>query len=234
MRRKNYSHFFVRSVNGPFITILFFALSIFCASDGWGQSTANYTYSTVTNGSLIDMASGTTDLLATGTYRDDVASSVTNIGFPFVFMSVPYEKFSINSNGQIRLGETVIGGSNQTPTAATPLIAPISGDNSIQTSGKVHYKVTGTSPNRILVIEWVDLRINFSNNTGETYCKVQTLLYETSGKIEFRYGRMYNMSTSAQSRGIFFSSGTTAGQIGQLTTISGTPTYNSNLFHRFK
>lgn len=194
----------------------------------FGQSTANYTFSSATNGSLTDMSSGTTDLLATGTYKDDAASAVTNIGFDFVFMGTVYNQFSANSNGQMRLGIDAIAGANQSPTASTALIAPISGDNSIQSTGKVHYKVTGSLPSQILIVEWVDLRIPYSTNAGETYCKFQALLYEASGKIEFRYGRMYNMGTFAQSRGIYFASGTSTGQIGQITTITGTPTYNSS------
>jgi hypothetical protein len=192
----------------------------------FGQSTANYTYSTATDGSLIDMSSGTTDIFATGTYRDDIASSVVDIGFTFVFMGTPYTQFSINSNGQMRLGGTTIGGGAQSPTAGVPLIAPISGDNSLQSTGKAHLKLTGSAPNRVLVVEWDKVRIPYSDNTGDTYCTFQVLLYETTGKIEFIYGRMYVMSTN--SRGIYFSSGTSAGQIGQILTIATTPSYNSS------
>jgi len=198
-------------------------------SSVFGQSAANYTFSSATNGSLIDMSSGTTALLDSGTYRDDVASAVADIGFTFYFMAEPHTKFSINSNGQLRLGATAIGGTAQTPAAGIPKIAPISGDNAIRSTGKVHYKVTGTSPNRVLVVEWVDLRIPFSSATETgTYCKFQALLYESTGIIEYVYGRMYNMGTAASSRGIYFATGTTAGLIGQLLTITATPTYNSS------
>lgn len=208
--------------------LLTLVLCLFALNSVFGQSTANYTFSSVTNGSLIDMSTGTTDLLATGTYYDDDASTVANIGFGFYFMGVPYTQFSVNSNGQMRLGGTAIAGGSQSPAAGMAKIAPISGDNAIRETGKVHYKVTGTSPNQVLVVEWKDLRVNYSSAT-ETgiYCQIQALLYESTGVIEFRYGRMYNMSTSAQTRGIYFSSGVSAGQIGQITTINTTPTYNT-------
>ncbi len=204
-------------------------MAMILSMGAYSQSTANYTFSTSSTGSLVDMSSGTTDLLATGTYRDDVASSVFNIGFNAVFMGGVYSQFSVNSNGQMRLGSTVIGGGSQSPAVGVPLIAPITGDNAVRATGKVHYKVTGSAPNRSLVVEWVDLRIPFGSSveTG-TYCNLQAILYESSGVIEYIYGRMYNMSTSTVTRGIYFSTGTTAGQIGQILTINTTPAYNSN------
>ena len=81
------------------------------------QTLANYTFSNSTSASLTDMTSGTSNLLATGTYWDDVASSVTNLPFPFYFMGNTYAQFSINSNGQFRFGSTTVGG--------TAIIVPI-------------------------------------------------------------------------------------------------------------
>ncbi|HNX08415.1 MAG TPA: hypothetical protein PKL96_12595, partial [Bacteroidales bacterium] len=109
--------------------LLTLVLCLFTLYGVFGQSTANYTFSSVTNGSLIDMSTGTTDLLATGTYYDDVASPVANIGFGFYFMGAPYTQFSANSNGQMQLGGTAIGGGSQSPAAGLAKIAPISGDN---------------------------------------------------------------------------------------------------------
>ena len=197
------------------------------AGGSMGQSTANYVYSTATDGSLIDMSSQTTDIFATGTYRDDVASTVFEIGFTFYFMGMPYTDFSINSNGQLRLGATAIGGAQQSPTLGAPLIAPISGDNALMASGKAHYKVTGTAPNRSLIVEWVDLRMHYGSTASAPFCTLQAVLSE-NGTIEFIYGRMYNTHTSAVLRGIYFSSGTATGQIGQVVTITTTPAYNSS------
>jgi hypothetical protein len=51
---------------------------------------ANYAYSTTTSGSLTDMSSGTTTLIAAD--QDDLASPVTLIGFEFVFMAVRQDR----------------------------------------------------------------------------------------------------------------------------------------------
>ena len=192
----------------------------------YAQSTANYAFTYSNTGSLTDMSSGTTDLLATGTYYDDVASSVTNLGFSFYFMGTAYTQFSINSNGLMKLGGTAINGSAITPEANMPYFAPIGGNNAIMSSGKVHYKLTGTTPNQVLIIEWRDLRIPNLNGTG-TYCLVQARIYEGSSKIEYVYGTMYNNSTGI-TRPIFISSSNTAaGTIGSVT-IGSTPTFTTN------
>lgn len=38
MKKMNFSHSLTRSLNGRFVAVLVFALSIFCATDGWGQT----------------------------------------------------------------------------------------------------------------------------------------------------------------------------------------------------
>ncbi|HNX38487.1 MAG TPA: choice-of-anchor J domain-containing protein [Candidatus Cloacimonadota bacterium] len=191
------------------------------------QTIAEYTYSTGTNGTLEDMT-GSTALLTAGTYYDDTASSVTNIGFTFSFGLGAYTQFSANSNGQMQLGATVISGGSASPVAGIPRIAPLSGDNSIQSTGLLHYKVFGTAPNRKLVVEWKNLRVPYTNETTGTYCTMQAWLFETSNNIQFVYGTMYVMGSSAASRGIYISTSNVAGSVGQLTDITATMTWNNS------
>ncbi len=189
-------------------------------------STANYVFSSSTTASLESMSSGTTELSATGTYRDDVSLALTNIGFEFPFMGNIYTQFSLNTNGQVRLGSTVIGGTSQSPAASVPLISALGGDNGLQLlDGQVRYKVTGSAPNRILIIEYNGLRIPHSTTAG-TSSQFQTLLYESSGKIEFKYGVMHN-NGSSQSRTIYFSSSNTSSSVGSVT-IGASPSYQTN------
>lgn len=200
--------------------ILIMLLLAFTAGLLLSQTIADYTYATATDASLYDMSTGTTDLLATGTYYDDTASAVTDIGFFFQMGGFGYTQFSISANGMMQLGPTAISGSTIGPAANIARIAPIYGDNAIRATGKVHYKVDGTQPNRKLIIEWLDLRIPWSSAT-ETgiYCQIQAVLYESSNKIEFIYGQMYNMATYSSSRGIYISTSNTAGTIGQIKNI---------------
>lgn len=197
-----------------------------------GQSLANYSFSAAATGSLTDMSTGTTNLLTAATYHDDDASAVTNIGFPFVFMGTLYNQFSVNSNGQMRLGSSVINGTAYTtPTASVAILAPMAGDNAVKASGRVVYKVTGTAGNQVLIVSWEDITIPYSSiNTGAT---MQARLYEANGKIEFVYGNMYN-GTAATSRSIFLGSSNTATTNGYVTigapgsfTLSATNTANT-------
>ena len=163
------------------------------AGSSWAQNAGGYSGSTTTDGTLVDMSSGTSTLL-TG-YADDNASTVTNIGFTFTYCGTPYTQFSINSNGQLRLGATAISGGAASPASGAPIILPLSGDNAIMATFFGRYKVIGTSPDQILVVEWGGFRVPYSS-TGGTAGTMQCLLYENGGKIEFIYGVMWNSSTS--------------------------------------
>ncbi|MDB5235864.1 MAG: hypothetical protein JWR44_2857 [Hymenobacter sp.] len=201
-------------------------LVLLSSATAWSQSTASYAFTNSSTGSLVDMSSGTTDALATGTYRDDDASAVQSLGFTFVFMGTGYTQFSVNSNGQLRLGSTTIAGTQASPASGAAILAPLNGDNAIQATGKVHYKVLpGT--NRTLVVEWNSLRIPFNSTVG-TGSVVQLLLEENTGKVEYRYGAVYNNSTGI-TRSIYISAGTSAGQIGVVKTFTTTPTYDATV-----
>ncbi|MCK7488974.1 MAG: hypothetical protein MZU79_01055 [Anaerotruncus sp.] len=43
--------------------------------------------------------------------------------------------------------------------SGVPLIAPFAEDLATSSSGKVHYKSIGSAPNRILVVEWLNMSI---------------------------------------------------------------------------
>lgn len=212
-------------------SVLFFIFFLW-SSVGWGQSLSNYTFSSVNNGSLDPMTSATslagTGSLVTG-YNDDYASAVTNIGFTFIYMGTPYTQFSVNSNGQLRLGTTSVGGSAISSTSSsTAIIAPMSGDNSSGFSGDadpISYVLTGSSPNRILKIQWKNFQIPY-NSTGTIGGDMQVWLYET-GAIDFIYGNMYNNSSLTASRSIFLSSSNTATTMGSIT-VGASPTFTAS------
>ncbi len=198
------------------------------------QTLANYTFSNSTSASLTDMTSGTTNFgnLTPGSYYDDVASSVTNLPFPFYFMGNAYGQFSVNSNGQLRFGSTVISGtSNATPALGVVILAPMAGDNAVKATGRVVYKTTGVVGSQVMTVSWEDFTIPFSStNTGAT---MQLRLYEGTGIIEFVYGDMYN-GTASTARSIFLGSSNTATTNGYVTvgavptwTLSATNTTNT-------
>ena len=214
--------------------IYLLAFTLCCTAIARSQSTVNYSFATSVTGSLTDMSTGTTTLIAAD--QDDVASAVTNIGFEFFFQGARYGQFSVNSNGTLRLGATAVGNTLYDPLGQTgqALIDAYGADQRTHAGdGKVHYKVTGTAPNRVLIVEWLNMQPDFNSGStsGYTY---QQRLSESTGVIEFVYGSMTMNAAGAadvnsNSPQIGFSSGNTAGTIGTVTAAqSGTPapTYN--------
>src|SRR5437016_6003844 len=124
---------------------------------------ANYAFSTTVTGSLTDMSSGTTTLI--GADQDDVASPVTLMGFDFFFMGVRQDRFSVNSNGTVRLGVTTVSTTLYDPLAQAgqALITAYGADQRTHAgNGKVHFKVIGRAPNRTLVVEWLNMQGDFN------------------------------------------------------------------------
>ena len=180
------------------------------------------------------MSTGTTELLVPD--LDDVASALTDIGFDFFFQGVRFSQFSVNENGVLRLGAVA-----QTDTPYQPLdqnnVPIITAFGANQRThiydGKVHFKVTGSAPNRVLVIEWLNTQSTF-NAGGTADLTYQVRLHETTGVMEFVYGSM-TMSTAGAADGnsndpqIGFSSDNLATTVGSVTAAQSgvpAPTFN--------
>jgi hypothetical protein len=219
----------VRSLVIPLLLLLLSFGSISASA----QSAGNYTFSMDSVSSLaldaygnpVDMNTGVT--LLHGPDIDTYTATVQNIGFTFYLMGTAYTQFSANPDGQIRLGSTAITGhTSSAANGAAFLVANNVDSRTAVGTGAVNYKIQGTAPNRVLIVEWKDIRINW-NAAGTTHSSFQTRVYETTNIVEYVYGTMWNASTSAQSSSIGFSVGSTAGLTGQVLTISTTPTYSS-------
>ncbi len=160
-----------------------FFLILFCFKIGYGQTASSYTFTTGTGAILLTPTF--TSLL--GTSLNDNASIVTNIGFTFVYEGINYTQFSVNANGLLRLGSTVVStASNNTLSVAgnEPKIAPFWDNLNTGTTGYVKYGISGSSPNSILVVEFFEYHTS-SNSLADS--KVQVKLYETTNVIEFVY-----------------------------------------------
>jgi large repetitive protein len=201
---------------------LVFLCSMITSNLVYGQATiSDYTFSTNTTSTLEDLSAGATVLL-TGV-NDDNATAVINFGFTFYFGGANYTQFSANSNGQIKLGTGAIGGGNVSAFAAgIPYLFAMSGDN--ECGNGIRYKVIGTSPNRKLVIEFVNFYGFYTDITNAG--NMQVWLEETSGTITYVYGEIYNTSSATIARGIglgWANSATTAGYV----TVAATPTFTA-------
>lgn len=202
------------------------------------QSTANYSFTTSTTGSLgldansnvVDMSAGTTQLVAAD--QDNFGSAVTTIGFDFFLNGVRYTQFSASSNGVIQLGSAAVSGTNYLlsgGTAASPRIGAFAADLRTGISGKVHYKVVGTAPNRCLVVEFLNMSLTYVATPGSNDGTYQVRLYEQTGAIEYVYGTMYRNASTISSAAICvgFSVGSAANTLAAVTTSSQTVNYSS-------
>ena len=175
--------------------ILFISLSFFflLSIRLFSQSAADYSFSTSTGVSAITPSGGWTQIIA-ASGGDDVVSTVRSIGFNFVYEGTIYTQFSVNSNGLMRLGSTVITTdfSNDVDEAANePKLMPYWDDQSAASDGGVQFGVDGSAPNRICV---VDFKLDGGTTGGITDNHFQVRLYETSNAIEFLYNSGANES----------------------------------------
>ncbi|MES2559654.1 MAG: hypothetical protein V4590_07945, partial [Bacteroidota bacterium] len=165
----------------------------------YAQSISNYAYTTGsdaslarTDGSLIDdinMSVGTTILLFGS--QANTQSTLQNIGFDFFVNGTRQTTFNVTTNGWVGIGTTAIPSNTWLGTTGIRL-APFLGSTTTSMApsaiGRVHYKVFGTAPSRVCVIEFLRMSINSSVLDDTTTFQVR--MYESNGEIEFVYGRM--------------------------------------------
>lgn len=200
-------------------------------------STVNYAFSVSNTGSLsldrhgntVDMSTGTTQLV--GPSNDNVSSPLNSIGFPFLFMGTSYSQFSASANGLVRLGTTTVGTATYAfGQANQPLIAPFTGDLETSSAGKVHYKVVGTAPNRTLVVEFLNMGIDYTGTYTNLDATYQLRLYETSGIIEYVYGKMFRNSSTITTGGnlnIGFSTSNVANSVVSVNSATSALNYTT-------
>jgi hypothetical protein len=193
-------------------------------------SATTYPFTTAAGTALEDMSTGTATLV--GADSDDGASVLTSMGsgFTFYYVGIPYTQFAASANGYIKLGTTVtspaatvdysnsLGSANQNPA-----IAPYWDDlYTGVTTGKVHFKLIGTAPNRKLVVEWYNMQIPRVGAATAGAGTFQLWLSETTGKIDFVYGAgvALNTTNSGASIGINKSATLFAGVTASTNTVS--------------
>ena len=133
----------------------------------------------------LDPMSGGTITTLIAANQNDLASAVTAIGFTFTFNGVSYTQFSVNSNGLMRLGSSVVTNTAANSLASSsdlPKIAPY-WDDLKTVVGTVRSKVLGSTPTRTLVVDWNVTIVN-TNTTAQ----FQAWLFEGSNNIQFVYG----------------------------------------------
>ena len=116
--------------------------------------TANvYTFS-VSTGTL-DPMTGSTILINSGT--DDATSFLQDIGFTFNYENIGYTQFSVSPDGFLKLGSPAAVPqitNNITTATNVPKLFLFWDDIATGNNGSVRSLITGSAPNRILIVQW--------------------------------------------------------------------------------
>lgn len=132
------------------------------------------------------------------------------IGFNFTFNGSVFDRFAVNTNGWISLGQSALSpavninsSSNYTPLSSTITITPTQLYNRIaglgrdlqgQTGSEMRYQTIGTAPNRVLVMQWSNYS-RWNVTTGNNF-NFQIRLYETTNIVEVVYGTFTTTETA--------------------------------------
>jgi len=180
------------------------------------NGSGTYSVSSIPYSALTPTGSPTTLF---NSYTDDGISSAINIPFTFTYFGAPATQFYVSTNGHIQLLAAGVTPNyfNQTiPDATTPnnVIAlswcDLVVDPTSNTGSGIRYFVNGASPNRVMVIEYNNLRVlgDYSELTGITG---QIRLYEADSHIEIAAGSVNdNGETTEKTLGIENAAGTVA------------------------
>ncbi|MCW3122854.1 MAG: hypothetical protein JWQ38_2346 [Flavipsychrobacter sp.] len=164
-------------------SLLLLSCLTIAAFTGRAQTAASYVFSQSTT--TYSALSSPTNIF-TGSWDDNVSNALS-IGFNFVYCGNTYSTFNINANGWINFGGST-SSSYTAISARTYALAPFSNDlyyNSAY-SGTVTSQLTGSSPNRVFTIQWLNCCHYSTAATGPLNFQIK--LYETSNIIEFVYG----------------------------------------------
>jgi len=158
----------------------------------------SYTFANTTNTfSTIVGGSGTTAVTLSS--MDDGISSNIAMPFSFNFSNTNVVNFQINSNGWLGFNTGTASTSTTNYSALSGTVnnvisafnRDLNGNNTTATT--YYYQVSGTAPNRILKVEWVNIK-SFSSTINPNNGNFQIWLYETSNVVEIRYGTFASSS----------------------------------------
>ncbi|MFZ1335797.1 MAG: hypothetical protein WAR99_10285, partial [Saprospiraceae bacterium] len=164
---------------------------------------------------------------------DDYISPAQSIGFTFVYEGINYTQFKMSSNGVISLNTAgtaslSFNDFSSANASSRPILGPLWDDlDGRATGGSVaSFEVTGSTPNRVLTVEWRNWEWNYAS--ASPVISFQVKLFETSNVIQYVYrqesGTVNSVSASI---GIGSATGSGSGSYLNLDNSSSTPTASS-------
>ncbi|MEY2692723.1 MAG: hypothetical protein RIT03_1113, partial [Bacteroidota bacterium] len=169
------------------LSALFFLL--LGVGESWGQ-VSNYTFSQSTGTYTAITGTG----VFTSTTWDDNTAALS-LPFTFTFNGIGYSTVNVNSNGYVTFGSTTSSTTNFTPVSSSETYAScISafGRDLVNNGLDVTYITSGSSPNRVFVVQWNNAR-RFATSARNGNYNFQIRLNETTNVIQV----VYNVATSS-------------------------------------
>ncbi|MEI8006015.1 MAG: hypothetical protein WCI48_07395, partial [Bacteroidota bacterium] len=167
--------------------ILLFLFGLIMMSSVIGQTVASYSFSQLT--STWSPISGGTVITTGG--ADDSSYGPFGIGFTFTYRGVAQTQFSLNANGFIGFGATVVTSNYSAISSGTSndVIALCNNDLQGQTTGEIRYQTLGSAPNRTCVVQFLHWGQYSNSGTGlGADWNFQVILYETTNLVDIVYG----------------------------------------------
>ncbi|MGE5621103.1 MAG: T9SS type A sorting domain-containing protein [archaeon] len=194
----------------------------------------NYNFS-AGSGTFTALTGATSFTWATGATADEGYSTATNIGFSFNYAGTAYETFQVSTNGFLRFGSDLASATSADALDGTlrRIIAPLWDNLSVgSTATDITYLLEGTSPNRILTVEWKNVK--WSKTATAANAEFQVKLYETSNKIEIIYGNMAAPTSGGASIGLVDNTviSTAGSATGKFLSINVGGTAGARVYHR--
>ncbi|WP_187658405.1 GEVED domain-containing protein, partial [Flavobacterium macrobrachii] len=193
-----------------------------------GANTRRYAF-TADTGTFTPLVGGTSSGIS-ATADDTMSATITpGSGFTFNFGGTNYTNFRVGSNGQLVFGASGSnnGDNNLATTTSTsrPGLAPL-WDDLVCTTG-ITYQLSGTAPNRVLTVEWLNMRWAYNFTLTSPVISFQVKLYETTNIIEYVYRQEaapYNPGYNGASIGLM---GTASTNFISLSNSSASPTVST-------
>lgn len=184
----------------------------------------NYNFTAV-GGTFTALSGGGISNALSSNTADEILSSAINIGFPFQYNCQSVTQFKVSSNGWMTFNTTLMGSliTNDLDGTGSLILAPLWDD--LQCRNNVRYQTSGTAPNRVLTIEWLNMEWNYA--ASNAVISFQVKLYETTNIIEFRY-RQESTAVNSGSASIGIN-GSVVGQFLSLNNTSTSPTASSTV-----
>jgi hypothetical protein len=180
----------------------------------------------------LDTLSAVRPVRAGGTADDGWYNDIP-IGFTFNFNGTDYTELAASTNGWLGFGQDSLasGGTGTgnnlrsgqrtagpSSTNARPLLAPFWDDLEVGTTGYLAYQTTGSPGTQVFTLEWKDMYWNYTATSPALSFQVK--LYESNGRIEFRYQQESGATAGSLTASIGFAAADTGA--GNFLSLDGT------------